>query len=134
MEASCVTARRIRVLRGPNLYAYMPVLQIELDIGPCEDQPSTAFPGFVDRLTIWLPGLHKHECSLKRPGGFVERLRRGTYLAHISKYVTLKLQTLMGFNAAFGRARATASAACTTSCSRMAKKNLRGLPLKRRCI
>lgn len=107
METHGITIRSIRALRGPNLHAYMPVLQITLDIGPYEDRPSTSFPGFVERLTEWLPGLHKHECSVGRPGGFVERLQRGTYLAHICEHITLELQNAIGFNVAFGRARST---------------------------
>lgn len=105
METHGVTIRQVRTLRGHNLYAYMPVLKITLDIGPYEDRPSNSFPGFVDRLVTWLPGLHKHECSLKRPGGFIERLHRGTYLAHICEHITLELQGLMGFPVTFGRAR-----------------------------
>jgi cyanophycin synthetase len=107
MDTHQVDVRAIRVLRGPNIYAYMPVLQITLDIGPYEDRPSNSFPGFVERLVAWLPGLQKHECSLKRPGGFIERLNRGTYLGHIVEHITLELQSLMGFNVAFGRARGT---------------------------
>ncbi|MHB8626835.1 MAG: cyanophycin synthetase [Aggregatilineales bacterium] len=103
-----VVIRNLRVLRGPNLYAYMPVIQVVMDIGAYYDEHSSAdFPGFVERLTEWLPGLHKHECSVGRPGGFVERLQRGTYLAHITEHITIELQTLMGFNVAFGRARGT---------------------------
>src|SRR4051794_7936075 len=105
MKVSEVTVCDIRVLRGPNLYAYMPVLKIVLDIGPYENRPSNSFPGFVDRLTSWLPGLALHECSYKRPGGFVERLRQGTYLGHIVEHVTLELQTVMGWDVGFGRAR-----------------------------
>lgn len=105
METHGVTVRNVQVLCGPNLYAYMPVLQITLDIGPYEERPSNTFPGFVERLVDWLPGLQRHECSLKRPGGFIERLRRGTYLAHICEHITLELQGLMGFPVTFGRAR-----------------------------
>src|SRR5215203_4831517 len=107
MKTHGVDVRAIGVLCGPNLYAYMPVLQITLDIGPYEEQPSNTFPGFVERLVAWLPGLQKHECSLKRPGGFVERLERGTYLGHIVEHITLELQSLMGFNVSYGRARGT---------------------------
>lgn len=107
METHGVHIRSIRALRGPNLYAYMRVLHIVMDIGPYEEKPSSDFPGFVERLTTWLPGLQKHECSLGRPGGFIERLKRGTYLGHITEHVTLELQTMMGFNVAFGRARGT---------------------------
>ncbi len=102
-----VTVRRVQALRGPNIYAYKPVLRVELDIGPFEERPSDSFPGFLERLTSWLPGLEKHECSVGRPGGFVERLRRGTYLAHITEHVTIELQNRMGFDVAFGRARGT---------------------------
>ncbi|HEU4327427.1 MAG TPA: cyanophycin synthetase [Roseiflexaceae bacterium] len=105
MNTPGVTIRSIRALRGPNLYATMPVLRVELDIGAYEERPSTSFAGFVERLTAWLPGLHAHTCSLGRPGGFVERLRRGTYLAHICEHVALELQSLMGFDVSFGRAR-----------------------------
>src|SRR5262245_48892887 len=107
METHNVVVRRIRVLRGPNIYAYMPVLHIIMDVGPYDELPSSDFPGFTERLTAWLPGLQKHECSLKRPGGFMERLQRGTYLPHICEHVTLELQSLMGFNVTFGRARGT---------------------------
>ena len=84
MSSHGVTIRRMQALRGPNLYAYKPVLRVELDIGPFEERPSDTFPGFVERLTSWLPGLHEHECSIGKPGGFVERLRRGNWLSHIT--------------------------------------------------
>jgi cyanophycin synthetase len=107
MNTHGVTIRSIRALRGPNLYAHMPVLRVDLDIGPYEERPSTSFPGCVERLAAWLPGLAAHTCSLGRPGGFLERLRQGTYLAHICEHVALELQTVMGFDVSFGRARGT---------------------------
>src|SRR5687768_10819936 len=107
METHGVTVQQIRVLRGPNLYAYIPVLHIVMDIGPYEERGSDSFPGFVERITEWLPGLQKHQCSVGRPGGFIERLKRGTYLGHICEHVTLELQSIMGFDVAFGRARGT---------------------------
>jgi cyanophycin synthetase len=61
----------------------------------------------VDRLTSWLPDLHTHQCGVGYPGGFIERLQRGTYLPHICEHITLALQNLMGFDVAFGRARGT---------------------------
>ncbi len=83
MNSHGIAIRSIRVLRGPNLYAYMPVLKITLDIGLYEDRPSHTWPGFVNRLTTWLPTLQSHQCGLQRPGGFVERLHHGTYVPHI---------------------------------------------------
>jgi cyanophycin synthetase len=105
MDTHGVVVRSVRALRGGNLYAYMPVLHIIMEIGEYDERPSNSFPGFVERITEWLPGLQKHECSVGKPGGFIERLRRGTYLAHITEHITLELQNLMGFNVRFGRAR-----------------------------
>src|SRR4051812_41838893 len=105
IEAHGVSIREMRALREHNVYAYMPVLRVLLDIGPYVDRPSDQLPGFTERLTSWLPGLAQHECSVGRPGGFIERLRRGTYLPHICEHVCLELQGLMGFEVTFGRAR-----------------------------
>ena len=51
MQTHDIAVRRLRVLRGPNLHAYMPVLESIMDIGPYEERASDTFPGFVDRLT-----------------------------------------------------------------------------------
>jgi cyanophycin synthetase len=107
MKTHGVEVRQIQALRGGNIYAYLPLLHIIMDIGAYEERPSNSFPGFVERLTTWLPGLQQHECNIGRPGGFVERLNRGTYLAHICEHVTLELQGLMGFDVTYGRARGT---------------------------
>jgi cyanophycin synthetase len=107
METHGVSVKEIQALRGGNIYAYFPVLHIIMDIGAYEEMPSNSFLGFVERLTTWLPGLQKHECNLGRPGGFIERLNRGTYLAHICEHITLELQGLMGFDVTYGRARGT---------------------------
>jgi cyanophycin synthetase len=40
-------------------------------------------------------------------GGFLERLREGTYAAHIVEHVTLELQNLAGMRTGFGKARQT---------------------------
>src|SRR4051812_15073782 len=85
----------------------MPIIEAVLEIGPYEELPSNTFPGFVERLTTWLPTLQKHGCSTGREGGFVSRLRSGTYLPHIAEHVTLALQEHMGFDVSFGRARTT---------------------------
>lgn len=107
-----MTRRDIRILnvfslRGPNLWTYRPVLEAWVDIGDLEDCPSNTLPGFVDRLLEWLPGLQAHRCSYGEEGGFVRRLREGTWPAHILEHVTLELQGCAGTPAGFGRARET---------------------------
>src|SRR5207302_11140331 len=72
-----------------------------------KDSPSDELPSFNDRLMAWLPSLIEHRCSVGKRGGFFQRLRRGTYQAHILEHVTLELQCLAGTEVGFGRARET---------------------------
>lgn len=102
-----VAVHSIDFLSGPNIYAYIPVMVAEVSIGAYDELGSDAIDGFRERLVSWLPGLWDHECSPGRRGGFIERLERGTYLAHIWEHVTLELQTLMGFHVRYGRTRGT---------------------------
>jgi cyanophycin synthetase len=97
--------RKIRVLAGPNIWANFPVLEAWVDLGPLKDSPSEELPGFNERLQSWLPSLIEHRCSVGTRGGFFERLRRGTYQAHILEHVALELQTLAGTPVGFGRTR-----------------------------
>lgn len=97
----------IRALHGPNVWARFPVLEVWVDLQDLNDSASDQIPGFNDRLMSWLPGMIEHRCSVGQRGGFFERLRRGTYLAHILEHVTLELQSLSGSPMGFGRARST---------------------------
>ncbi|MFX7548860.1 hypothetical protein ABTJ50_21200, partial [Acinetobacter baumannii] len=47
-------------LKGPNIWTYRSALEVWIDIGELEDFPSNTIPGFVDRLTTWLPTLIEH--------------------------------------------------------------------------
>jgi cyanophycin synthetase len=98
---------RITPLRGPNVWTYRPALEAWVDIGDLEDHPSNTLPGFVDRLVAWLPSLIEHKCSIGERGGFIQRLRDGTWAAHILEHVTLELQNLAGQRTGFGKARST---------------------------
>lgn len=100
---------KILALRGPNIWTYRPVLEVWLDIGPLEDSPSNLIPGFYERLTAWLPSLAEHRCGIGEPGGFLLRLREGTWPGHILEHVTLELQTLAGMQGGFGKARSTSA-------------------------
>lgn len=94
-------------LHGPNIWTYRPVLEVWLDIGPLEDSPSNTIPGFYERLTAWLPSLAEHRCGIGERGGFLQRLREGTWPGHILEHVTLELQTMAGMQGGFGKARST---------------------------
>ena len=97
----------VLVLRGPNFWAYSPVIEAWVDLREWKDSPSDSIPGFNERLMSWLPGMIEHRCSIGERGGFFERLRRGTYFAHILEHVTLELMDLAGAPVGYGRARET---------------------------
>lgn len=86
----------IKFLSGPNHYSLKPTIRVELDIGNLEQTPSNLLPGFADRLLEVIPSLASHTCSLGYPGGFVERLREGTWMGHILEHIALELQHLAG--------------------------------------
>lgn len=96
---------RIMSLQGPNIWTYRSVLEAWVDIGELEDFPSNTLPGFNDRLIAWLPSLIEHRCSIGERGGFIQRLREGTWPAHILEHITLELQNLAGMPGGFGKAR-----------------------------
>src|SRR6266508_686036 len=52
-----------------------------------------------------LPGLQEHSCSLGRPGGFMERLKDGTWLGHVAEHVALELQRETGTHIPRGKTR-----------------------------
>jgi cyanophycin synthetase len=98
-----------RFLRGPNFWTYRSAVEAWLDIGELEKFPSNTIPGFVDRLIEHLPSLHQHHCSVGEVGGFVWRLRDGTWAGHIVEHVAIELQTLAGMQVSFGKARETST-------------------------
>ena len=93
------------VYRGPHYYSLTPMIRIMLDLGRLEEWPSNRIPDFVDRLITLLPGLERHGCSLKRRGGFLERLRAGTWLGHVAEHVALELQSMAGPRVTRGKTR-----------------------------
>ncbi|EGK71303.1 Putative cyanophycin synthetase [Methyloversatilis universalis FAM5] len=107
MSKRSIEILRTLELRGPNIWTYVPALEVWIDIGALEDSPSNTIPGFVDRLIDWLPSLYEHTCSYEERGGFVRRLREGTWPGHILEHVTLELQNQAGMKGNFGKARET---------------------------
>ncbi len=102
-----ITFLRVTCLRGPNIWTYRQVIEAWVDIGALEDAPSNTIPGLYERLTAWLPGLIEHRCGVGTRGGFLERLREGTWAGHILEHVVLELQNMAGMQTGFGKARQT---------------------------
>jgi cyanophycin synthetase len=94
---------QIRSIPGPNVYHPRSVIIATIDLQHAAETNSVDVPGFIDRLLEVLPGLREHYCSPRRPGGFVERLHRGTYLAHIIEHVVIELSGGIGFPVNYGK-------------------------------
>ena len=108
MNKRDMVIQSIVYLRGPNIWTYYSALEAVVDIGDLEDCPSDVVPGLYERLVAWLPSLIEHRCSPGVRGGFLQRLRTGTWPCHILEHVTLALQDLAGVPGhGFGRARET---------------------------
>ncbi|MCA0352809.1 MAG: cyanophycin synthetase [Chloroflexi bacterium] len=96
-----------RVYRGPNYWLYKPAINMTVDLEELEAYPTHLLGDFVDRLLALVPSLDDHHCSLGRPGGFVERLRDGTWLGHVMEHLALELQCLAGTYVTQGKTRGT---------------------------
>ncbi|MEO6324963.1 MAG: cyanophycin synthetase, partial [Thermoanaerobaculia bacterium] len=80
---------------------------MRIDLGDYEDKPTNKLPGFHDRLTRVLPSLSEHHCSEGAVGGFLSRVREGTWLGHVAEHVAIEIQNRIGIPVSFGRTRAT---------------------------
>lgn len=99
----------IRTLRGPNYWSgyWKKLIIMRLDIGDYEEKPSNKIRGFYRRMNEVLPSLYSHGCSYGEEGGFLKRVRRGTWAGHIIEHFALELQTLAGMDVGYGRTRET---------------------------
>ena len=93
------------MLRGPNYWSRQPVIKMLVDLGVLEQFPTTKIPGFVDGLVEWIPSLEDHACSLNRRGGFITRLKDGTWVGHVAEHIALELQNLAGTPVRHGKTR-----------------------------
>jgi cyanophycin synthetase len=81
------------------------VIRSLVDLGSLEEFPSNAIPGFVDALIGLIPSLEDHACSLGRRGGFLTRLRDGTWAGHVAEHIALEFQNLAGTDVRHGKTR-----------------------------
>jgi hypothetical protein len=90
---------------GANYWSRLPITRMDLTIGAYENISSADVPGVTQALVSAMPGLRDHRCSIGEPGGFIIRLKRGTYFAHIVEHVALELQGMIGHEVGYGRTR-----------------------------
>ncbi len=92
-----------RHLRGPNVYLSRPAYVARVDLAGLTGRETTDVAGFTERLLRILPGLTEHHCASGAPGGFVSRLRGGTYFGHVTEHVCIELSQVIGRDVSFGR-------------------------------
>jgi len=92
-----------RALRGPNYYSRYQAIYMRLDIEDLEDRPSDKVPGIAEKLEAIFPSIYEHRCSVGEPGGFLQRVRNGTYAGHMVEHLAIELQNLIGFSVGYGK-------------------------------
>ncbi|WP_434547612.1 cyanophycin synthetase [Paracandidimonas soli] len=107
MKTHDVVFRNTISLRGPSIWTYHPSIEVWIDIGDLEDFPSNKIPGLYERLSAWMPSLVEHRCNYDERGGFLRRLREGTWAGHILEHIVIELMVLAGLPDGFGRTRET---------------------------
>ncbi|MFN2637487.1 MAG: hypothetical protein ABR585_10705 [Gemmatimonadaceae bacterium] len=95
----------LHATRGANYWSRLAITRLDLTVGAYENISSADVPGFTQALVSAMPGLRDHRCSIGEPGGFIIRLKRGTYLPHIVEHVALELQGMIGHDVGYGRTR-----------------------------
>ena len=93
----------VRRLRGPNVYLSRPAVVARLHLDELAGRETTDVAGFTERLLRALPGLTEHHCAAGAPGGFVSRMRGGTYFGHVTEHVCIELSQLIDRDVSFGR-------------------------------
>src|SRR5580693_6297316 len=99
----------IKAMSGPNYWSANrhKLIVMLLDLEDMEQKPTDKIPGFLERLSAFMPTLYEHRCSEGIPGGFFQRVQEGTWMGHVIEHIALELQTLAGMDTGFGRTRGT---------------------------
>ena len=95
----------IQCFTGRNIHSHRHVIKMVVDIGEFYKSPTKDLGDFNERLLTLFPGLRKHFCSKGFEGGFVERLREGTYIGHVIEHVIIEIQNLLGYEVNYGKTR-----------------------------
>lgn len=103
--ASEIRMTTLHATRGANYWSSRPVTRLDVAVGAYDEISSAHVPGMIASLLQAMPGLVEHRCSIGERGGFIARLRRGTYAPHIIEHVALELQGLIGHEVGYGRTR-----------------------------
>lgn len=95
----------MRNYSGRNIYSLKPVVKMIVELGDWAEITTNEIAGFNDRLLSCFPGLGSHHCSPGYEGGFVQRLKKGTLVSHVTEHLALELQCILGYDVYFGKTR-----------------------------
>ncbi|NLK94325.1 MAG: cyanophycin synthetase [Clostridiales bacterium] len=94
-----------KIYEGINIYSHKKCIRIDVDLCGYAEIPSKDIPNFNQELVEMIPELKSHRCGIDEEGGFVKRLKEGTYLAHICEHIIIAIQNKLGIEVAYGKAR-----------------------------
>lgn len=94
-----------RIFEGRNIYSHKSCIRLDVDLeGYCET-PTKCIDGFNERILEYVPELYTHRCGINIEGGFLERLKEGTYLAHVCEHTIIGIHNKLGIDVKYGKAR-----------------------------
>lgn len=96
----------LKTYSAPNIFSIRePVVLMQVKLGELADTPTKDIGNLNDKLIDLFPGIKEHKCSTGYVGGFVDRLREGTYLAHVMEHLCLEIQGILGYDIKYGKTR-----------------------------
>lgn len=94
-----------KIFEGRNIYSHKKCIRLDVDLCGYSEIPSKDIKGFNEGLLKMLPELKTHRCGIDEEGGFVKRLKEGTYLSHICEHIIIAIQNKLGIDVAYGKSR-----------------------------
>src|SRR6476661_5499994 len=100
---------KVHALNGPNYWSSFrhQLIVMKIDLEELEELPTNKINGFYERISEMIPSIYSHRCSEDHEGGFLKRVKDGTWMGHVIEHLALELQTLAGMDCGFGRTRGT---------------------------
>jgi cyanophycin synthetase len=95
----------IHSFKGKSIYSHKSVIRMDIDFGDLYAKPTKDIKNFNQLLLSLFPGLYKHYCSTGYEGGFVDRLKEGTYIGHVTEHLIIELQNQLGYDVGYGKTR-----------------------------
>jgi cyanophycin synthetase len=100
---------QVHALNGPNYWSSFrhQLIVMKIDLEELEHLPTNKINGFYERISEMIPSIYSHRCSEDHEGGFLKRVKEGTWMGHVIEHLALEIQTLAGMDCGFGRTRGT---------------------------